>query len=1024
MTTAPERPLVPTEREASAGRRAEEPTFGDARVVVATEDPYASVEKPRGLGRLARYVGTLRITTLEGPKIPLVVAILTGAITQIAFQGATLALPEIQIELGIDLASVVSVLALTGAPLQAARVWVGHLADRVSRVWLLRVGTMLRAAGFALIGIAGALPFYAFGRLAEGASTSVTEPSNQTVFVDYYSLTQRFRAIFLLFQYSAIINVAAFPLVANGIEAFGWRGVYVGLGVVSALVVALQFFMKEPVRGYWDRRALGATDEAARVEQAPLSFSHAFRTAWSVRYLRTLCLVSPAIGMISLLSVPISQTYLASRFGLGLHERGYLGMLPAAASAIGLLVIAPHVSRMLGERPRAVVVIQSAQFLVTAALYSVLLLREDLTYAITILTLVGLVTGLAFPLTFQLQQLTIPPRMRGFGLQVTYLFSAPAGIVISVLFGNVRSFGGIVTIIAVLSVVAALALLTTLPHVERDIANARISSMADEELRRYKESGRNALLLCRKVDVAYGGVHVLFGVDLEVAPGEVVALLGTNGAGKSTLLRAISGVTEPVGGAIYLDGVDITHRAPHESAAAGVVVVPGGRGVCQSLSVRENLRLAAWLRRGDDAYVEERTAAALDLFPRLRERLDAGAGDLSGGEQQMLAIAQSYLMEPRLLMIDELSLGLAPQVVESLLDSLRAINETGTTIILVEQSINVALTIADRAVFMDKGEIRFDGSTADLLSRPDLVRSVFMGGAATTGRGRRRVVRGPDDGGEGLLDVERVGVSFGAVRALHDVSLQVAPREIVGIIGPNGAGKTTLFDAISGLVATDGGHVRIKGVDVTGMSLDRRALAGLGRSFQNARLFPSLTVRENIAVAMQKRIASRNPLLAALWAPPARVAERKANERIDDIVELLGLGAFADKFVGELSTGSRRAVDVGCIMVASPDLLLLDEPSSGLAQAETEALGPVIQRIVRETGCGVVVIEHDLPLVTSVSDRLVAMELGRVIATGTPEEVTTHPEVRRAYLSASRDVLLRSDSSFSAALAAAGLEDS
>jgi branched-chain amino acid transport system ATP-binding protein len=443
----------------------------------------------------------------------------------------------------------------------------------------------------------------------------------------------------------------------------------------------------------------------------------------------------------TLIATPISQTYLSTRFGLGVEERGYLGMIPAAASALGLVAVAPFATKLLGERPRSIVVIQAAQFLLTAGLYGVLIQFDSVPYAVVILTLIGFLTGLAFPITFQLQNLTIPPRMRGFGLQVTYLFSAPAGILISVLFKSVDSFGGVVIIVAALSVLAGGALLTTLPHIERDIANARISAMADEELRKHREDGGNALLLCRKVEVGYGGVQVLFDIDLQVTAGEVVALLGTNGAGKSTLLRAISGQTEPFGGAIYLDGVDITHRSPHESAEAGVVVVPGGRGVCASLTVKENLRLAAWLRRKDSDYVEGRMEAALELFPRLRERLDADAGNLSGGEQQMLAIAQSYLMEPRLLMIDELSLGLAPQVVESLLDSLRKINETGTTILLVEQSINVALTIADRAIFMDKGEIRFDGSTEELLSRPDLVRSVFMGGAATSGRGRRRTVQ-------------------------------------------------------------------------------------------------------------------------------------------------------------------------------------------------------------------------------------------------------------------------------------------
>jgi branched-chain amino acid transport system ATP-binding protein len=237
----------------------------------------------------------------------------------------------------------------------------------------------------------------------------------------------------------------------------------------------------------------------------------------------------------------------------------------------------------------------------------------------------------------------------------------------------------------------------------------------------------------------------------------------------------------------------------------------------------------------------------------------------------------------------------------------------------------------------------------------------------------------------------------------------VATGEIVGIIGPNGAGKTTLFDVISGFVVPDAGTVVLDGTDVTSLAPDARARYGLGRSFQNARLFPALTVRENIAVSFEKR-ARHNPLLAALWTPGLRKSEQRLYSRVDDLIDLLALGDYADKFLGELSTGSRRAVDVACVMAAQPKLLLLDEPSSGLAQAETEELGPVLIRLAKETGAGLLVIEHDLPLITSVSDRLIAMELGTVIATGTPTEVTEDERVLASYLSASDAVLTRSGS--------------
>ena len=210
--------------------------------------------------------------------------------------------------------------------------------------------------------------------------------------------------------------------------------------------------------------------------------------------------------------------------------------------------------------------------------------------------------------------------------------------------------------------------------------------------------------------------------------GEIVALLGTNGAGKSTLLKAISGVVEADRGAIVLDGRDITHAPPNEIAALGIVQMPGGKGVFGSLTVKENLDLAGWTNRRDADGVKKAIAEALETFPILGERLDSPAANLSGGQQQMLALAMSFIMRPKVLLIDELSLGLAPVIVGQLLPIVQRMAADGVTVVLVEQSVNVALTVADRAYFMERGEIRFSGPTAELLERPDLLRSVFLSG--------------------------------------------------------------------------------------------------------------------------------------------------------------------------------------------------------------------------------------------------------------------------------------------------------
>ncbi|HET9609602.1 MAG TPA: ATP-binding cassette domain-containing protein, partial [Acidimicrobiales bacterium] len=547
--------------------------------------------------------------------------------------------------------------------------------------------------------------------------------------------------------------------------------------------------------------------------------------------------------------------------------------------------------------------------------------------------------------------------------------------------------------------------------------------------------GGGALLVVHDLEVGYGGVPVLFGVDLVVREGEAVALLGTNGAGKSTLLRAVSGVVPPTAGTVTFAGSDLTGLRPHEIAARGVVQMPGGAGIFPSLTVDENLRVAGWLHRRDAAGREAALARVRGLFPVLADRSGEQAGNLSGGQQQMLALAMVVLMRPRLVMIDELSLGLAPAVVSELLHFMDDLRAEGTTLVVVEQSINVALAIADRAVFLERGQVRFSGPAADLLDRPDLVRSVFLGAAARPaspaehgtppaagapaatptgapagaagsaaappGAGTRSGGSNGDghvDGGAPVLQACDLRVSFGGVHAVDGVSFDVGEREIVGVIGPNGAGKSTLFDLLGGALPAAGGQVVLAREDVTGRRAAARARRGLGRSFQDARLFPALTVDEAIGVAVERWVVAGDPLSAAFHLPNALDSEAAVRRRVDELVELLGLGDHRSLFVRELSTGTRRIVDLACLLAHRPRVVLLDEPSSGIAQREVEQLAPLIRRVRDETGASLVVVEHDLPLVREVADRVVAMDQGRVLADGSPADVLADPAVVAAYV--------------------------
>jgi branched-chain amino acid transport system ATP-binding protein len=381
----------------------------------------------------------------------------------------------------------------------------------------------------------------------------------------------------------------------------------------------------------------------------------------------------------------------------------------------------------------------------------------------------------------------------------------------------------------------------------------------------------------------------------------------------------------------------------------------------------------------------------------------------------MLALGMAFIAKPKLLMIDELSLGLAPAIVEQLLGIVRRIRDSGTAIVLVEQSINVALTVAERAYFMEKGEVRFSGPTAELLERDDIVRSVFLEGTAvaTGQKAKTRTAVEPAVGdpfatAPVVLEVAGLTKRFGGIRAVDDCDLVLREGEILGLIGPNGAGKTTIFDLVSGFLTTDGGRVILDGRDITAMSPDRRAWLGLGRSFQDARLVPALTVAENIALGLERHLDVRDHVASAMGLPGVVRLEEDVAWTVADLVELMNLGAYRDKFVRELSTGTRRIVDLAMAIAHDPRVLLLDEPSSGIAQRETEALGPLLQRIRQEAGCALLVIEHDMPLITSVSNRIVALELGHPIAEGTPDEVVRDPQVIASYLGGDMSVINRS----------------
>lgn len=241
---------------------------------------------------------------------------------------------------------------------------------------------------------------------------------------------------------------------------------------------------------------------------------------------------------------------------------------------------------------------------------------------------------------------------------------------------------------------------------------------------RVASPGADRFVELRDVEFSYGPVQVLFGVSFTVAKGEVLGLLGTNGAGKSTVLRVLAGLETPHDGVVTFDGRDVTGVPAEKLTTVGVGLVMGGKAVFPDLTVRENLQLAGFTVRTG---LDDRISRELDRFPQLALRFDTKAGSLSGGEQQQLGLAKALLLDPTLLCIDELSLGLSPVIVAELFEVVRKVNADGCTCVIVEQSLNVAAQLCGRAVFLEKGAVKFDGPAAELLERGDLARAVFLG---------------------------------------------------------------------------------------------------------------------------------------------------------------------------------------------------------------------------------------------------------------------------------------------------------
>ncbi len=614
----------------------------------------------------------------------------------------------------------------------------GWLADRMRRGPIVGVASGAFAAFSALSGAAvNALMFF-FMRFFSGMSKANTITVHPSLLADTYPLQTRGRMFATNAGVGRVFSALS-PILAGGIAVWvggddGWRWAFYLLGLPTAALAIFAFFLREPPRGQWEQKDVLGTGLKQETKM-PISVEAAFARIWRIDTIRNMTIAFAAMGFALFPAGSIQSFFLEEEFGLDSLERG----LAVAPAGMGLLLLLPVVGRRFDatyrKDPDRALRMIGILLLPIGVLVPIQYAMPNLGLFMTLSAINSTLLGGAFAMVQPAIQAVFPYRLRGMGTAfLTFFMVMVGGVGGSIIAGFFQNELGEQTAITIITATAmpigAYFVLRGAGRLRRDLSMI-VGELQEEqaEQRRQVETDPEDLpaIQVNDIDFSYGQVQVLFDLGFEVRRHETLALLGTNGAGKSTILKVITGLLTPERGVVRLNGQTITFATPEQRAAMGIHMLPGGAGVWSDLSIRDNLLMGAYEYRKDPEDRDRRIERALELFPELAKRPREQAGNLSGGQQQMLALARVMLHEPEVLVIDELSLGLAPVVIQSLLETVEDLKAQGQTMIIVEQSLNVALSIADRAVFLEKGQVRFEGPAQELAERDDLARAVFLG---------------------------------------------------------------------------------------------------------------------------------------------------------------------------------------------------------------------------------------------------------------------------------------------------------
>ncbi len=667
------------------------------------------------------------------------VAILSALATFDELDNAVVSIfaPEIQESLGVSTTGLAFIGTTAGAVFVAGAIPIARLADRANRSRIAVVATFVWSLALAALGLVQNLLQFVLTRVVGGLGKSNTLPVHGSMLADAYPERAR-GAVYAAHGASGPLGrvlgplaVAALTLVVGGDDA--WRTIAV-IVAVPPLVVAViaAIWLREPERGAYERERVLGSAEQLDADERPIAFSLAFER---IRRITTFDRLATGIGVIgfSIFSVPIFiSLVLEDHFGMSAGQRGVISTISAVAALLAVPVGAGYGGRLFARDPAALLRLMGAAVVAASICTSLAVFMPNAPLFVLWSAIGGAIGSAAFVTLFVIVAAIVPASLRaqGFSLIGVYVFLIGGffgAIVAGIVADSIGTRPAIPVVILPAAAIGGYLISRAGETIDDDmqrVADDLLEEAAEQERRSL--TGEQPVLQVRNLHVSIGTVPILHGVDLEVGAGEIVAVVGTNGSGKSTLLRAVSGLQAAERGVIRFGPADVTLQSAHARTRAGIVQIAGGRSSFGPLSVRENFEVGSL--HLDETVRRDRIAHSLELFPELVPLMERRADRLSGGEQQMLGLARALLLDPQLLLIDELSLGLAPVVVGRLVGTLEEIRRDGTAIVIVEQSLNIAASTADRVVFLDRGRVLFEGAGDELLERRDLARAVFLGG--------------------------------------------------------------------------------------------------------------------------------------------------------------------------------------------------------------------------------------------------------------------------------------------------------